>query len=116
MEYKPELILVATGYDGLKDDPYGYLGLSVYCFQVVMEQIKNLANEVCNGRILLTLEGGYKFEELGQAFLASISPLIPDYVFEKEPMKKLNSSGNRNILKDTLNDLKKILKAYWKID
>ncbi|NHK31947.1 MAG: histone deacetylase [Asgard group archaeon] len=115
-EYKPEMILVATGYDGLKDDPYGYLGLSVYNFQVVMEQIKNLANELCEGKLLLTLEGGYKFEELGQAFLASISPFISDYTFEKEPEKKLNSDGNKNILKETLNNLRKIMRPYWRID
>jgi acetoin utilization deacetylase AcuC-like enzyme len=115
-EYKPELILVATGYDGLKDDPYGYLGLSVYKFQVVMEQINNLATELCDGKLLLTLEGGYKFDELGQAFLASISPFLSDYTFEAEPMKKLNSSGNKNILKETLNDLKKTLKPFWRID
>lgn len=115
-EYKPEIILVATGYDGLKDDPYGYLGLSIYCFQIIIKQIKDLANEFCDGKMLLTLEGGYKFEELGQAFLASISPLIKDYTFEKEPSKKLNSGGSKNLLKVTLNDLKKIMKPYWRID
>lgn len=115
-DYKPEMILVASGYDALKDDPYGYLGLSIYCFQVVMEQIKNLANEQCNGKMLLTLEGGYKFDELGQAFLASISPMIKGYQFEKEPKNKLNTGGSKNLLKETLNDLRKIMKPYWQIE
>jgi len=64
----------------------------------------------------MTLEGGYKFNELGQAFLASVSPLIPDYEFSKEPESNLSSGGNKGQLKNTLDELKSILKPYWRID
>jgi acetoin utilization deacetylase AcuC-like enzyme len=115
-EYNPEVIFVSTGYDGLLGDPYGYLGQSVHGFQKIMERITDLAKEVCEGKIVMTLEGGYKFNELGDAFLASVSPLIPDYEFSKDPDSKLTSSGSKNQLKDTLAELKNILKPYWRID
>jgi len=115
-EYNPEIIFVSTGYDGLLGDPYGHLGQSVLGFQVIMERIHNLAKEVCEGKIVMTLEGGYKFNELGQAFLASVSPFIPDYEFSKEPESNLSSSGNKGQLKYTLDELKNILKPYWRID
>jgi len=56
------IIFVSTGYDGLLGDPYGHLGQSVLGFQVIMERIHNLAKEVCEGKIVMTLEGGYKFK------------------------------------------------------
>ncbi|MCK5299373.1 MAG: histone deacetylase [Candidatus Heimdallarchaeota archaeon] len=115
-EYNPEVIFVSTGYDGLLGDPYGFLGQSVLGFQVIMERISNLANEVCEGKIVMTLEGGYKFNELGQAFLASISPFVPDYEFSKEAESNLSSSGSKGQLKNTLDELKNILKPYWRID
>ncbi len=115
-EYNPEIIFVSTGYDGLLGDPYGYLGQSVLGFQVIMERISNLAEEVCEGKIVMTLEGGYKFNELGQAFLASISPFIPNYEFSKEAESNLSSSGNKGQIKYTLDELKNILKPYWRID
>ena len=115
-DYKPEIIFVSTGYDGLLGDPYGHLGQSVYGIQKVMERIVELAKVVCNGKMVMTLEGGYKFTELGDAFLASISPLIPEYNFSKDPDSKLTSSGNVNKLTNTLQELKKILKPFWQID
>lgn len=115
-DYKPELILVSAGYDGLKDDPYGYLSLSVYGFQAIAERINDLAKEVCEGKIAHTLEGGYKFDELGNAFLASISPFVKNYTFDKDISKKLTSSGNKTQLKETLVEIKRVLKPYWRID
>jgi len=114
--YKPEIILVSAGYDGLKGDPYGYLGLSPYGYQSISEKIQELATDICFGKIAYCLEGGYKYDELDKAFLASISPFIKDYTFSQEPSKKWSSGGNKNILRNLNNDLKEILKNYWQID
>ena len=115
-DFKPDIIFVAAGYDGLKDDPYGFLGLSVNGFQLIAERIKALAKELCNGKIVMTLEGGYKFDELGEVFLASIKPYLPGYIEkDKKDTSKLTSSGNKSMLKMTMSELKKTLKPYWKI-
>ncbi|NHJ48419.1 MAG: histone deacetylase [Asgard group archaeon] len=115
-QYNPDLILVAMGYDSLQGDPYGHLALTPYYFQVIMNQIKNLANELCNGKLLMTLEGGYKFDELAQAFLASVSPFIPKYDFDKNPDSKLSSSGSKNMIKAIIAELKSTMKSYWSFD
>lgn len=116
-EYKPDVILVSAGYDGLNEDPYGYLGLSVFGFQAIGERIAKLAREVCQGKVALVLEGGYKFEELGQAFTASMKPFLHGYEFNsKKLVSNLNSSGNKSQIKGTLGELRKILKPYWRID
>ncbi len=89
-EYKPDVILVSAGYDGLNGDPYGYLSLSVSGFQAIGERIAQLANEVCHGKVALTLEGGYKFDELGRAFTASMKPFLTDYEFNSKKLCKQN--------------------------
>ncbi|MHA1461907.1 MAG: histone deacetylase family protein [Candidatus Heimdallarchaeota archaeon] len=116
-EYKPDVILVSAGYDGLDGDPYGYLGLSVFGFQAIGERIAQLATTVCHGKVAMTLEGGYKFDELGQAFIASLKPFLKDHEFNsKKLLNNLNSSGNKSQIKATLVELKKLLKPYWRID
>ena len=116
-DFKPEIILVAAGYDGLEEDPYGYMGLSIHGYQAIGERIAQLANKVCGGKVAMTLEGGYKFNELGEALVASVKPFMEGYEFNsKKLMSKLNSGGNKNQLKATLGDLKKDLKPYWRID
>lgn len=116
-DFKPDVIFVSAGYDGLNEDPYGYLGLSVFGFQAIGERIAQLARKVCQGKVALTLEGGYKFEELGQAFTASVKPFLREHEFNsKKLLNNLNSSGDKNQIKATLGELKKILKPYWRID
>lgn len=116
-DFKPEIIFVSAGYDGLDEDPYGYLGLSPFGFQAITEKIMLLAKDVCSSKIALTLEGGYKFEELGEAFVNSILPFIQDYQFnDKKLFAKLNTSGNKNQIKENLAELKRTLKPYWKLD
>ena len=115
-EYDPEIILVSAGYDGLAEDPYGFFSLTPSGFQCISERIKRLAEKVCEGKVAYSLEGGYKFNELGNAFLASISPYIPNYQFSKEPEKNLSSSGNKSTIIDSINESRKTLKPYWKMD
>ena len=117
-EYKPNVIFVAVGFDGLDEDPYGYLGLSPLVFQAISERISNLAKEICSNKIVLALEGGYKFSELGEAFIKSILPFTSDYqpLDSKKMSTQLNSGGNKNQIKDNLAELKKYLKAYWSIE
>ncbi len=115
-EYKPEIILVSAGYDGLKGDPYGYQTLTPYGYQSISERIKTLATEICMGKCAYCLEGGYKFDELDKAVLASISPFLKGYSFSQDPSKKWSSGGNKNQFKELNNELKDMLKDYWHID
>ena len=115
-EYKPEILLVSAGYDGLREDPYGHLSYSTFGFQVLSERIKKLAEELCGGKVIYSLEGGYKFKELGEAVLASISPFLKDFDYAKEPEKKLLSGGNISEYKKTLQELRKMLKPFWRLD
>ena len=63
--YRPELILVSAGFDIYKSDPLGDMRVSTEGFAALARILLNAAGELCQGRIVFTLEGGYHVD--GQA-------------------------------------------------
>ncbi len=57
--FKSELILISAGYDSHRDDPLGGLALDEHGFGRLTGILAELAKEICNGRLVVCLEGGY---------------------------------------------------------
>lgn len=76
--YQPELILVSAGYDGHWRGPPAVMGLSVSGFALMTRALKGLADELCQGHLVFTLEGGYDREVLAQAVLTTFALLLGD--------------------------------------
>jgi len=74
--FNPRLILVSTGYDGHWADPLAMMNLSVSGFARMTGIIKGLADELCDGRLALTLEGGYNLEALAASVKATFDALL----------------------------------------
>jgi acetoin utilization deacetylase AcuC-like enzyme len=74
--FNPQLILVSVGYDGHWADPLAMMQLSVDGFAKMTGIIKGLADELCNGRLVLTLEGGYNLEALAGSVKATFDVLL----------------------------------------
>jgi acetoin utilization deacetylase AcuC-like enzyme len=66
-KFKPELIIISAGFDAHKNDPLANIQLSTDCFGQMTTLIKQAANEVCEGRLLSMLEGGYDYEALSNS-------------------------------------------------
>jgi acetoin utilization deacetylase AcuC-like enzyme len=74
--FKPQFILVSTGYDGHWADPLAMMQVSVSGFARMAGIIKGLADELCGGRLALTLEGGYHLEALAASVKATFDVLL----------------------------------------
>jgi len=74
-EYQPELILVSCGFDIYKDDPLGAMEVTVGGFAYLTRCMVELANEVCGGKLLITLEGGYDLNGQRDGAMAVLSEL-----------------------------------------
>ncbi|MSP12383.1 MAG: histone deacetylase [Chloroflexi bacterium] len=70
--YQPELILVSAGFDAHWRDPLASLGASITGFARIAEVLCGLADELCQGRIVFALEGGYDVEALAFGVLACL--------------------------------------------
>jgi acetoin utilization deacetylase AcuC-like enzyme len=57
--YKPELIVVASGFDANGMDPLARMLLHSESFRSLTRQIMALADEHCGGRLVVVHEGGY---------------------------------------------------------
>jgi len=74
-QYQPEMIMVSAGYDIYYGDPLGAMAVTEAGFAYLTRVVKNLAAELCGGRLLLTLEGGYNLSGLRDGVLASLREL-----------------------------------------
>ncbi len=64
-DFKPQFILLSSGYDAYHEDPLGGLNVKRSEFRQINKTILKMADEFCQGRLLSVLEGGYNTEILG---------------------------------------------------
>ncbi len=74
--FKPELIIVSAGFDAHQDDPLANLNWSTGDFAWITAELCKIADEVCDGRIVSTLEGGYDLNALAEATRAHVEELM----------------------------------------
>ncbi|MDQ3696204.1 MAG: class II histone deacetylase [Chloroflexota bacterium] len=58
-QFKPDLIFISAGQDASVMDPLGRMCVTADGYRLMMERMQALADEVCEGRIVVTQEGGY---------------------------------------------------------
>ncbi len=63
-EFKPEMILTSTGFDGHRDDDMSDIKLSTEFYSWVMRKVLGLAQTYTKGRLVSILEGGYCLKRL----------------------------------------------------
>ena len=73
--FAPELILVSAGYDAHEDDPLAMMRLRTESFGLFAERLRDAAEELCGGKLVLVLEGGYNLNALGDSVVATIEAL-----------------------------------------
>ncbi|WP_026370124.1 histone deacetylase [Kallotenue papyrolyticum] len=73
--FAPQLIIVSAGYDCHWRDPLAPMLMSVAGYAQLAAMIYDLAAEVCEGRLVCALEGGYDLEALAAGVLATLRVL-----------------------------------------
>ena len=74
--FKPDLIIISAGFDAHEDDPLGQMKVSSDCYRKMTSMILKLAEEVCDGRLLSMLEGGYNHKALADSVLNHVDTLL----------------------------------------
>jgi acetoin utilization deacetylase AcuC-like enzyme len=80
--FQPHLILVSAGYDPHWSDRLGGLLMTDRGFFDLTRRLVTLSNELCDGKLVLTLEGGYGLDGLAYGVAASFAALLGDWAFE----------------------------------
>jgi acetoin utilization deacetylase AcuC-like enzyme len=74
--FNPDLILVSAGYDAHWSDPLAQMSLSLTGYAWLGQELVAMANQLCNGRIVWTLEGGYQLDVLAYGVLNSFFAML----------------------------------------
>lgn len=74
--FRPQLIYVSAGFDAHREDDMGNLGLVEADYEWVTQQLMDVADRHCQGRVISCLEGGYVLSPLGRSVAAHIKALI----------------------------------------
>ena len=75
-EFAPELILVSAGFDAHRDDPLAQLNWDTEDFQWLGRELCAVAREICHGRLVSVLEGGYDLRALAASAKVFVNELI----------------------------------------
>jgi acetoin utilization deacetylase AcuC-like enzyme len=73
--FSPEILIISAGFDAHKDDPLAGMNLVEDDFTWVTNQLCDLADRHCQGRVVSSLEGGYDLPALGASAAAHVTVL-----------------------------------------
>ena len=74
--FEPQLILVSAGFDAHWADNLAMMQVSVTGFAQMIMILKELAAELCQGRLVFTLEGGYNLRVVASSIKAVFDVLL----------------------------------------
>jgi acetoin utilization deacetylase AcuC-like enzyme len=74
-QYRPEFILVSSGFDAHFRDPLGGMRVTENGFAALTRRVKRMAAEYCEGRMAIALEGGYDLQALAESGRSVIEEL-----------------------------------------
>jgi len=118
-QYQPELILVSAGFDACYADPLSSMRLTHQGFAYMTRVLTELAEEFCNGRLFLCLEGGYDLAGLKGGVFAVLGELLGEKLTTPFPCSLhpdtahvlRKSTGPHPISEKT----RHVVKKYWKM-
>lgn len=75
-KFNPDIIFISCGFDGHVDDLYRDLQLTYNHYKIMTKSLCDIANEMCEGRIVSVLEGGYSLDVLGNCASVHIREMM----------------------------------------
>lgn len=73
--YQPDLIIISAGFDAHWTDPLAGMRLSLSGYAHITRELVRMAEELCGGKIVFALEGGYDLEVVGNG-VANVARIL----------------------------------------
>ena len=74
--FRPDFVLVSCGFDAHADDPLADMQLSGEGFAAMSAIVRQLAEELCGGRLAFLLEGGYALSGVREGTAAVLDAIL----------------------------------------
>jgi len=113
-QYKPEFMLLSAGFDTHYADPVGRLALSGSGISRVYRSILDLATEVCQGRFVAVLEGGYNVRVVGRLVVEAIAHMSSTRYSVTDKSLRVSSKAESDGIR-VIKEVKKTQRAFWSL-
>ncbi len=84
--FQPQLILVSSGYDAHWQDPLAQMALTLNGYAQLARRARLLAEELCQGRLVVLLEGGYHLTAVSYGVLNTVRALMGQEDAVEDPL------------------------------
>ncbi|WP_153115553.1 histone deacetylase family protein [Rhodocyclus tenuis] len=74
-QFRPQMVLISAGFDAHGEDEMGNMRLTEKDFAWVTDEVRRIAKETAQGRIVSMLEGGYSLSSLARSVAAHLRAL-----------------------------------------
>ena len=112
LQFKPDLVLVSVGFDIYEGDPLGGMAVTPEGFAGLTRTLMEIARQTCDGKIVLTLEGGYNLQGLRDSVKGVLKELCGESIIGGSD---LAGEAGRAAIAPLIERVKKAQDKYWKI-
>nr|QNO48200.1 hypothetical protein PGANABGL_00014 [Methanosarcinales archaeon ANME-2c ERB4] len=75
LDFDPDIVLVSAGFDAHRDDPLAGMAVTTGGFGKMASIVASIADECCEGRLVVVLEGGYDLHALSHSVVAVLEAM-----------------------------------------
>jgi acetoin utilization deacetylase AcuC-like enzyme len=111
LQFEPDLLVVSAGYDAHERDPLATMRLTSGAFGAMTMALRQVAEEVCRGRLVLVTEGGYDLQALAASLEETVTALVSPLVEPSWPAPTVTSSRGRT----AADRVKRAIAPFWKV-
>jgi acetoin utilization deacetylase AcuC-like enzyme len=112
-QYKPQFVLVSTGFDGHYSDTVAGLALTVNGYMKTFQHILDYA-KLCEGKLAVLLEGGYNLNIIGKiasGAVAKMAGISLSFPAESPPVDERVEKEAEKVIEE----VRSIHSPYWKL-
>lgn len=113
-QYKPQFILVSTGFDNHYRDPVASLSLSALSYVEIFRKILELASKFCAGKLVAILEGGYNLRFLGK-MAVSVVARMAEVSYPIKDKRPVAGPGLRKRAEKIIEEVKRVQSPFWNL-
>jgi len=111
-QYKPQFILVSTGFDSHYTDTVASLSLSALSYVEIFGKVLELASKFCAGKLVAILEGGYGLRFLGRMAVSVIARMA-EISYTIKDKRSVASPKIRKRAERIIEEVKDVQSSFW---
>ncbi len=111
-QFDPDLMLLSAGFDIYEGDPLGGMRVTPTGFAAMMRSLMDIAGDCCNGKVVVTLEGGYDLKGLRDSVRAVLKEMVG---VSNTQVADIVSQADRNKLDNVVMKVSEYHRKFWKI-